>query len=114
MPDHLHLLVAGRCEDADFQKFVQAAKQASGFAYAKRARERLWQPSYHDRVLRDAEATLTVARYVVANPVRAGLVASVEGYPFVGVPRARYGSDSSLSALTQPKRRALPTRLRQG
>jgi hypothetical protein len=35
-------------------------------------------------VLRDDEATLSVARYILANPVRAGLARSVEEYPFVG------------------------------
>jgi hypothetical protein len=35
-------------------------------------------------VLRGDEATLGVARYILENPVRAGLVARVEDYPFAG------------------------------
>ena len=35
-------------------------------------------------VLRDDEATLIVARYILENPVRAGLVATPESYPFSG------------------------------
>ena len=34
--------------------------------------------------MRDDEDTYTVARYIVENPVRAGLVANVTDYPFVG------------------------------
>jgi hypothetical protein len=35
-------------------------------------------------VLRDDEASFTVARYIVENPVRAGLAKVVSDYPFVG------------------------------
>jgi hypothetical protein len=37
-----------------------------------------------ERVLRNDESMLSVARYILENPVRAGLVARVEDYPFVG------------------------------
>ena len=35
-------------------------------------------------MLRDDEATLGVARYILENPVQAGLVARVEDYAFAG------------------------------
>ena len=35
-------------------------------------------------MLRDDESTLVVARYILENPVRAGLVSRVEDYLFVG------------------------------
>jgi hypothetical protein len=35
-------------------------------------------------VLRDDEAAVSVARYILENPVRAGLIASVQEYPFSG------------------------------
>ena len=44
----------------------------------------LFQPWGFERVLRDDEASFAVARYVVENPVRAGLVKTVADYPFVG------------------------------
>jgi hypothetical protein len=34
--------------------------------------------------VRDDEATLDIARYVLANPVRAGLVVEPRDYPFSG------------------------------
>src|SRR5213593_3057992 len=46
--------------------------------------EKLWQRYCVERVLRSDEATLVVARYIVANPVRAGLVSQPAEYPFVG------------------------------
>lgn len=45
-------------------------------------RRRLWQPGFHDRVLRAEDDLVAVARYVVANPIRAGLSRSFGGYPF--------------------------------
>ncbi|MNW20243.1 hypothetical protein D3C71_2205540 [compost metagenome] len=41
----------------------------------------LWQKGFHDRALRREEDLLKVARYVVANPLRAGLVEKLGDYP---------------------------------
>jgi hypothetical protein len=59
-------------------------KQYAGYAYSIRYGQKLWQPWGFERVLRDEEATFTVARYIVENPVRAGLVRTISDYPFVG------------------------------
>lgn len=84
MPDHVHLLVEGQSEGSDCRAFIKRAKQFSGFHYKQRFGMKLWQRYGFERVLRNDEATLTVARYILANPVRAGLVERVENYPFVG------------------------------
>jgi putative transposase len=84
MPDHLHLLVEARSELSDCLRFIKRAKQFSGFYYSKTYRERLWQRYGFERTLRDEDATLVVARYVLANPVRSKLVVSPEEYPFSG------------------------------
>ena len=83
MPDHVHLLLAGRCPDARLRMFVGAWKQNTGYAFTRmRTGARLWQPSYFERVLRDVEGNETVARYILENPVRAGLVGRVGEYPY--------------------------------
>jgi REP element-mobilizing transposase RayT len=84
MPDHLHLVVAGKADDAELPPFVKDAKQRSGFWFRRQDSQPLWQPGYHDRVLRDGHVTLAVVRYTLENPVRAGLVASPEEYEFSG------------------------------
>jgi putative transposase len=84
MPDHLHLLIEGRSESSDLRRFAHAAKQYSGFAYKRSTGKRLWQPSYYDHVLRDDDDTWGVARYLVGNPIRAGLVQNAAEYPFLG------------------------------
>ena len=40
-----------------------------------------WQRSFHDHALRSEEDRLEIARYVVANPLRAGIVERLGDYP---------------------------------
>jgi hypothetical protein len=42
----------------------------------------LWDVGFHDHALRSDESVIHAARYIVANPVRAGLVKRVGDYPF--------------------------------
>jgi REP element-mobilizing transposase RayT len=84
MPDHAHFLVGGLAEDSDLRRFCKAAKQYSGSHYKRERGLSLWQPSYHDRVLREEDETWSVARYTLENPIVAGLAERVDEYPFVG------------------------------
>jgi REP element-mobilizing transposase RayT len=84
MPNHVHLLLVAQSVGADLPRFVKHAKQVTGFAYRKAKDRSLWQPGYHERVLRDDEATLAVARYIVENPVRAGLAKALGEWPLSG------------------------------
>ena len=84
MPDHVHLLAEGCVATSDCRRFIARAKQFSGFHYQKTFAERLWQRYGYERVLRADEETLSVARYIVENPIRAGLARSVREYPFIG------------------------------
>ena len=84
MPDHVHLLVAGEHADADMKRFTKFAKQYSGFYFRHHTGLSLWQRYGYEHVLRNEEATQAVARYTIANPVRAGLVRSPQDYPFWG------------------------------
>ncbi|MDO5691436.1 MAG: transposase [Pseudomonadota bacterium] len=82
MPDHLHWLMVLRGEslDAVMRRFKSVSARE-----VNQLRDRpgtpLWQPGYHDHALRRDEDLQATARYLVGNPVRAGLVASVMDYP---------------------------------
>jgi len=84
MPDHLHAIVEGRAERADARVFIARMKQYSGFYFKRAFKEQLWQRYGYERVIRNDEATGKVIRYVLENPIRAGLVSNVSEYPFVG------------------------------
>ena len=76
MPDHLHwLLQLGNTDP--LSQCVQRLKSKS----AKALNPELWQKGFHDRAVRKEEDLPAIARYVVANPVRAGLVSRVGAYP---------------------------------
>ncbi len=48
----------------------------SGLSWGK-----VWQPGFYDRALRRNEDLYSAAHYVLANPVRAGLVEHYSEYP---------------------------------
>lgn len=82
MPDHLHWLMA--LEDkSNLSQTVQFVK-----THAARQCNRLigrtgklWQPGFHDHALRRDEDIQACARYIIANPLRAGLVKEIGHYP---------------------------------
>jgi REP element-mobilizing transposase RayT len=86
MPDHVHWLVS--LGEADLAALMRDVKGHSGFHVKKYLLEhgvanpkQIWQEGYHDHALRSEESLTDVARYLVMNPVRAGLVKSVREYP---------------------------------
>lgn len=83
MPDHAHWLLQlgerGTLDSVIRQLKSASARAANAALYRKGA---LWARGYHDHGLRREEEVVTVARYIISNPVRAGLVARVGDYPF--------------------------------
>ena len=85
MPDHLHLLIEGTHEASDMRHFAKVSKQRVAYVFRIQfGIATTWQEGYYERVLRSDEATEVVVRYVLDNPVRAGLVVRAEDYPFSG------------------------------
>ena len=84
MPDHVHLLVEGQTDESDCREFISRAKQYSGFHYQAEFGHRLWQRYGYEHVLRSDEAAVSVARYILENPVRARIVERIDGYEFSG------------------------------
>lgn len=75
MPDHLHWLV--QLEHGTLPQLVGRAKSIS----ARQIGQPIWHAGFHDRALRNEDDLLSVARYIVANPLRAGLVDHIGDYP---------------------------------
>jgi len=76
MPDHLHwLLVLG--ENNNLATIVGGVKSVC----AHRIGQSIWQAGFHDHAVRREEDLRNLGLYVVANPLRAGLVKSLRDYP---------------------------------
>jgi putative transposase len=84
MPDHAHLLVEGKHSNADMKHFVALFKQKTAYWFKSTYGVKLWAPNYHEHVLRNDEATTAVARYIIQNPVRKGMVDDCSNYPHSG------------------------------
>lgn len=81
MPDHFHWLL--QLKEGDLSDLVRSVKATSA-QEINRHLERtgpLWQKGFYDQQIRDERHFLNTARYIVANPLRAGLVQSVGDYP---------------------------------
>ena len=83
MPDHWHGLVrlSGTETLGQVMSRVKAVTARSINA-ARADRGRVWSAGYHDHAVRDEEDLVALARYIVANPVRAGLCEHPGQYPF--------------------------------
>jgi putative transposase len=84
MPDHLHLLVQAHTTDACLTTFVKLCRQRTTVVVSRPKGALLWQRGYHERTLRSAERVEIVAKYIEANPVRAGLARTVDEWPHTG------------------------------
>ena len=82
MPDHVHWLFQ-LGEDTNLSAAVKrfkacSARRINGHLGRQGA---LWQKAFYDHALRKDEDVQGVARYIVANPLRAGLVEHIGEYP---------------------------------
>ncbi|MDP2694214.1 MAG: transposase [Gallionella sp.] len=82
MPDHVHwLFQLGEQKDlsAVVKRFKAcSARRVNGYLNRQGA---LWQKAFYDHAIRKDEDTQGVARYIVANPLRAGLAEKIGDYP---------------------------------
>jgi putative transposase len=83
MPDHWHGLLMLR-DSATLSSAMNRLKSCSTIA-TNRVIGRsgpLWSKAFHDRAIRQESTLGDVARYIVLNPVLAGLVQRANDYPF--------------------------------
>jgi len=82
MPDHLHWLFQLQ-ENQSLSQIVRLLKGRSAHRvnhYLQRQGS-IWDRAFHDHALRKDEDIKNIARYIVANPLRAKLVEKLDDYP---------------------------------
>jgi REP element-mobilizing transposase RayT len=82
MPDHFHWLVRLGWS-ASLPTVMRDVKSFSARSINARLARKgpVWQPGYHDHCVRLEESLVRIASYVIANPLRAGLVCDLGDFP---------------------------------
>ena len=83
MPNHMHLLLSVD-DDHAIGRGVQLIKGGFSHAMGKAGLKlkAVWQPSYYEHRVRDAEEYGRMRVYIHDNPVRRALVRTAEEYPY--------------------------------
>ena len=85
MPDHVHFLcVPGRIPVPDFHRWMKYWKAMVALSFPLLHARPLWQRQCWDTQLRDGEHFSAKWEYLRANPVRKGLVARADDWPYQG------------------------------
>ena len=87
MPDHVHFFATPERDDAKLARFVGSWKEWTAKRLARDCgiEPPLWQVRFFDHLLRTEESYADKREYVLNNPVRAGLVAKADDWPFSGL-----------------------------
>ena len=83
MPDHIHWLLQLN-SSPELSNLVRKFKNITTYRFNKYngTDGKIWQSNYYDHKIRDDEDLIAQARYIVANPLRAGLVNNISKYPY--------------------------------
>lgn len=84
MPDHCHIILQGKSEQASVLDAMKKFKQRSGYWFSTDVPEVKWQKGFYDHLLRREEELEKHVRYVLENPLRKGLVNDWRQYEFKG------------------------------
>jgi putative transposase len=77
MPDHLHWLLQLR-NASTLSETVRLYKAKVSMIVG----QRIWQRGFHDHAFRDEEHVIEAARYIITNPLRAGICEYIGNYPY--------------------------------
>ncbi|MHC8353912.1 REP-associated tyrosine transposase [Pseudomonas sp. LB3P81] len=81
MPDHLHWLIELKGGTLTEVMCRVKSRSSRSINIVRACHGPIWQRGYYDRALRRDEDLKDAARYIVMNPLRAGLVKRVGDYP---------------------------------
>jgi len=113
MPEHIHLIWMGLRRDSDQRNGMKFLREHLGPAL----RPHRFQHQAHDHVLREEDrqrgAFARICFYILANPVRAGLIRESETWPYGGAVIAGYPTLHPLEDDFWPKYWRLFQQMRQ-
>ncbi len=83
MPNHVHVVLTLDEENGELDKLMKLIKgySANGINKILNKTGSLWQSESYDHVVRNEDEFLRILKYVIYNPVKAGLVKNWEDWP---------------------------------
>jgi len=84
MPNHFHGLIGAGESGKTLSDIVGSFKSCATKAYWQWHNGKLWQPRFHDHIIRNEQDYQETMNYILMNPVRKGLVEKPEDWPISG------------------------------
>ena len=82
MPNHVHLLALPRVSPSRFMQTLKGYTARQANQLLQRAGQPFWQTESYDHSVRDLLEGQRIRAYIENNPVKAGLAAHAEEYPW--------------------------------
>ncbi len=82
MPNHVHLLITPRTEASPFLRRLKGFSARQANLILGQTGQPFWQDESYDHLVRSGEEYRRIERYIVSNPIKAGLVRTVEEFPW--------------------------------
>ena len=82
MPNHVHLLLTPHTPASTFLRRLKGYSARQANKVLGLTGQAFWQDESYDRIVRTGEEFHRIERYIVTNPVKAGLAQSIEEFPW--------------------------------
>jgi type I restriction enzyme R subunit/putative DNA methylase len=82
MPNHVHLLILPRVAVAEITRWLKGSTARRANLLLQRTGQPFWQDESYDHWVRNAREFDRIVAYIEENPVAAGLVDSMELWPW--------------------------------
>ena len=99
MPNHVHLLFTAYRPLPEIMRRLKGGTARKANVLLNRAGQRFWQDESYDRLVRNRQEFERVRNYILQNPVKAGLAATPDLYPYSGAKWGRLQSAQRLQPL---------------
>src|SRR5690348_15346470 len=96
MPNHVHVVLVPKSNLPRITKSIKGFTARKANEILGRTGEKFWQDKSYDHCVRSNEELQRIIKYVERNPVRAGLVASIEDWVWSSAnPKGRLNSKTN-------------------
>jgi putative transposase len=82
MPNHVHMLFTPNIPRPKIMQLTKGGTARMANQLLGTTGKMFWQDESYDHIVRDRDEFLRIRSYIEFNPVRAGLAASPEGFPY--------------------------------